>query len=625
MGLRYILYRVYHIFLIKSKLIKWRFPTKYADEQYISLAHWKIATMPFFFQSREALGIFPLSSSSRDALKADYENIRAGKIQYFNHNWLSVGFPINWHHNPDSGYEYPKHVHWAYIPDLSAKNGDIKYVWEKSRFSFLYTIIRYDQHFGADSSAFVFDLINDWIAQNPINQGPNYKCSQEISLRLLNWTFALYYYKNSPALNEASFSAILNSMRQQLIHVYKNIHFSRITVRNNHAITETLCLYLISLLFPCFSEAKKYQKVGKKYFEEEIAYQVYADGSYLQFSMNYHRVVVQLLTWALHLSEANKDPLSSTTLLRVDATLQFLYNHQDAVTGYLPNYGANDGALFFKLNQEEFLNHAPQINALSNAFTEENLYTKTDYLEDAWWYSGGKLDLQQVKALQRPELYEAKVGGFYVMRHPQYFSMLRCGNHKDRPQQADANHLDIWYEGKNIVRDNGSYKYNTDADTVNYFSGTASHNTVQVGDQNQMLKGGRFIWYFWSQAKEASLKHTASFLLLHARAKVYQHLSKDIVHTRTVKQYHEEPKWEIEDEIILGNYQTTETFKQNWHLSEDFFAEGFVLKCYDKVGQELLPHLLTVWNSQVYGEKHPSRCIQFQNKEPYFITVIYRK
>jgi hypothetical protein len=92
-----------------------------------------------------------------------------------------------------------------------------------------------------------------------------------------------------------------------------------------------------------------------------------------------------------------------------------------------------------------------------------------------------------------------------------------------------------------------------------------------------------------------------------------------------VKQYHEEPKWEIEDEIILGNYQTTETFKQNWHLSEDFFAEGFVLKCYDKAGQELLPHLLTVWNSQVYGEKRPSRCIQFQNKEPYFITVIYRK
>ncbi len=33
---------------------------------------------------------------------------------------------------------------------------------------------------------------------------------------------------------------------------------------------------------------------GKYWFEQEIAYQVYADGSFLQFSMNYHRVVVQL-------------------------------------------------------------------------------------------------------------------------------------------------------------------------------------------------------------------------------------------------------------------------------------------------------------------------------------------
>ena len=34
-------------------------------------------------------------------------------------------------------------------------------------------------------------------------------------------------------------------------------------------------------------------------FEKEIDYQIYKDGTYLQFSMNYQRVVVQLLTWVL--------------------------------------------------------------------------------------------------------------------------------------------------------------------------------------------------------------------------------------------------------------------------------------------------------------------------------------
>ena len=66
---------------------------------------------------------------------------------------------------------------------LSKEAGDIKYVWEKSRFSFLYDVIRYDYHFDDDQSEFIFKQIEDFIDKNPINQGPNYKCSQEISLR----------------------------------------------------------------------------------------------------------------------------------------------------------------------------------------------------------------------------------------------------------------------------------------------------------------------------------------------------------------------------------------------------------------------------------------------------------
>ena len=37
--------------------------------------------------------------------------------------------------------------------------------------------------------------IIDWIDKNPVNCGPNWKCSQEISLRVMNWVFAIYFYK----------------------------------------------------------------------------------------------------------------------------------------------------------------------------------------------------------------------------------------------------------------------------------------------------------------------------------------------------------------------------------------------------------------------------------------------
>lgn len=625
MGLRYILYRVYHVFLIKSRLIKLLFPTKYKALKLISLEEWREKSLPFFFQSRKDLGTFSLSTGALESLQHDYEQIRRGYIQYFNNGWFKVGYPIRWHHNPDSDYEYNKDVHWAYVPDLSTTQGDIKYVWEKSRFSFLYTVIRYDQHYGKDSSAFVLDLITSWIDQNPINQGPNYKCSQEISLRLLNWTYALYFYKEASGLNELTFGKIINSMRQQLIHVYRNIHFSRITVRNNHAITETLCLYIIGMLFPSFPESKKYRSAGKKYFEEEINYQIYEDGSYLQFSMNYHRVVVQLLTWAVALSNRHNEHLSPVTIKRAKATLGFLLNHQDRTTGFLPNYGANDGALFFKLNNQAFLNHAPQLNALNYVLNHECIYTQTDMLEDAWWYSGGTLSLQKAVPLEQSHLYKAEVGGFYVLRQDDYFAMLRCGNHKDRPQQADQNHLDIWYKGKNILRDNGSYKYNTDATTINYFSGTASHNTVQIGSYNQMLKGGRFIWYYWSQAVAVQTQLGYDFDTIEALAKVYSYLDPTITHRRKVHQYHRSPKWEVEDELKLGNFAIENTYKQIWHLSDDFFELGFEIKSLNKSGKAIDGKLISGWHSPFYGEKRPSQVLVFEHQEPYFKTVIQQR
>ena len=60
------------------------------------------------------------------------------------------------------------------------------------------------------------------------------------------------------------------------------------------------------------------------------------------------------------------------------------------------------------------------------------------------------------------------------------------------PSQADAMHVDLWVNGKNLLVDAGSYSYNTNTGLSDYFNGTASHNTVQFDDRDQMPKLGRF-------------------------------------------------------------------------------------------------------------------------------------
>src|SRR5690606_32684661 len=146
---------------------------------------------------------------------------------------------------------------------------------------------RYDYHFNVDLSEFVFSDIESWIDANPTNQGPNWRCSQEISLRILNWCYALFYYENATALTEDRWKKMQHVIYASVHHVYHHINFSRIAVRNNHAITETLFLTVSHLLFPFIPETKKWAEQGLKWFEQEIGYQVYSDGTFLQFSMNY--------------------------------------------------------------------------------------------------------------------------------------------------------------------------------------------------------------------------------------------------------------------------------------------------------------------------------------------------
>lgn len=618
MGTRYITYRVGFELKKRTGLLKSKYPVDVSEESFIVLSDWKKLPGRFFFEGKESIN-FPKNSSSK--LKNKIERLRAGDFQFFNAEYKNIGTDYDWLTNPDSRFCYDNKTHWLDINDFSATAGDIKFVWEKSRFSYLNTIIRYDYHFEEDCAEWVFSEIESWIAANPINCGPNYKCSQEISLRMLNWLFALYYYKNSPALTEVRFQKIMSVCRWQMHHIYQNINFSRIAVRNNHAITETMMLYLGGIFFPFFPDAKKYAKQGLKWLEEEVAYQVYEDGTFLQFSHNYHRVLVQLLTWTLYLSELNGQKMSATFLHRSRQTLQYLYQCQMVENGQLPNYGANDGALFFPLNDCEYRDYRPQLNALAYYFNREDLYNEGAWKEDRLWYAGSEKLLGNKNStfeFQRRNIYEFSQGGYYVAREADTVTFIRCGNHKDRPSHADNLHLDIWYKGKNILRDAGTYKYNTDAETLSYFIGTKGHNTVMLGDNDQMRKGTRFIWYDWTQAEKATLKETATHFTFEGEIRAFEYLEKGIKHRRRVEKKKDVHEWQITDKVT---HNTELPLRQIWHVHPDF-KEKIHFFALDESGKTLTPEYKKHWYSSEYGVREAAEAIIFSTEEKTIITKI---
>lgn len=555
MGGRYVRYRVRHALEKKLGILKKKHPTEVGFKDFISLDDWRKLDLSFVDLNKDR---DPSSELEEKAIK-----IFSGELLFFSSDWKQLGKEYNWISNPSNNYVYDISKHWSDIPDFVKETGDIKYVWEKSRFSFIQTIMRYDFHFGKNSAEFVFSEIESWIDANPVNKGPNWRCSQEISLRAFNWCFALDFYKNSKALTEERWHKIQNVLYWSLHHVFHHIDFSRIAVRNNHAITETLFLALSNSLFPFIPETKSWSEKGRRFFEREIDYQIYDDGTFLQFSMNYHRVVIQLLSFGISVSEKLGKPFSEIVYDKAYKSLNFLYQCLQEENGFLPNYGNNDGALFFPLSDTLYRDYRPQLNSLHRILTGKYLYQKATLKEDF-------IAVDHIRPVKKELQKEVGIlafdkGGYYLHRSADTFTFIRCGNHKDRPAQADNLHIDIWVKGVNIIRDSGSYKYNTGEENISYFHGGKSHNSVMVDGHAQMLKGMRFIWYYWTQCTTAKWKETPEAFIFEGEIKAFTQLNKNARHFRRVSIAKTSREWTIYDRVSgLDKLEK----KQYWHFDE---------------------------------------------------------
>ena len=170
-----------------SKRMGWlakRYPVNPPKIESITLKDWKLSDRKWIWGQRNSIGI-PLYLSPKLAETA--RNILSGNLLLFNSLPYKFTKPEDWIIHPETGFHYDNQKHWTQIPDMSPIAGDIKYVWEKSRFAYLHPVLRYDHHFEEDNADWVFQEMESWISQNPINCGPNYRCSQEISLRCFNW------------------------------------------------------------------------------------------------------------------------------------------------------------------------------------------------------------------------------------------------------------------------------------------------------------------------------------------------------------------------------------------------------------------------------------------------------
>ncbi|MBN2446792.1 MAG: heparinase II/III-family protein, partial [Phycisphaerae bacterium] len=239
---------------------------------------------------------------------------------------------------------------------------------------------------------------------------------------------------------------------------------------------------------------------GKRILLSDAGYQIFADGSYIQHSFNYHRLMLYDCVWFARLAELHGETVGREFTGSVRRAAGFLREFLDPISGQVPNYGSNDGALILPLTSCDYMDFRPAAQAAAWQFEKRLVLPAGEHDELLFWLFGTDVPTGKHEK-HEPHGRSYEVGGYFTLRSHDTWGMVRCHSYVERPSQADMLHLDLWRDGENVLRDAGSYKYYCAAPWQDYFKSTAAHNTIEVDGQNQMVKGPRFMWYEWCKAR----------------------------------------------------------------------------------------------------------------------------
>ena len=631
LGFRWLAFRAAYAFRLRTGLIRRQMPQyQWSDRPLAawlrpeipsepgSFAEWrKQHPQKFFFD--EPAGMDAVYPWGQQPAIEEADRLFNGEIKYFSHNYHRVGFPPNWHRDPVSGVELDPTNHWSTYSDDPGV--DIKFIWEPNRFSFTYTLVRAYAATRDEKYAEAFwTLVEDWAQHNPPNTGPNWMDGQELALRLLAWTFGLHGFTGSPSSTPRRVSQLCVLIASHAERIYKNASFA-IYTHTNHSITEALGLWVTGLLFPELKNAETSLSFGRMSLEREAREQIFADGAYSMYSLNYHRFILHVYLYAMRLAEINHVPLSDQLKRSITTSIEYLSQLMDPQTGDMPVYGSNDGALVLPLNNCDFNDYRPLLQLGWYITKGGRLFDPGPWDEDLFWLCP-PLSLQGRGAGVRLQTHAFPHGGVYLLRNTNSHAVIRCADLTSRPSHADQLHVDLWIHGRNVAMDAGTYLYSGQHPWRNGLARTSVHNTVTVDHTDQMTMLSRFTWTNWSKGKV--LRHTE------ARWEGEHNGYQPVTHKRTVMVL-DDDRWLVIDRL---NASESHHYALQWLLADLPFEQmGRSMwlslddsKCKVQVGMiggggnfslvRADANSTRGWRSRYYGHKEPAISMALETDQP---------
>ncbi|MBG0785767.1 MAG: alginate lyase family protein [Anaerolineaceae bacterium] len=516
-------------------------------------------------------------------------------------------------------------LHWADL-ERTPPEQDIKWVWEPGRFGWAITLAR-AYAFGGNP-AYVrdfWDKTRRFLAAHPSNLGRQWQSGQEVALRLMSLVFCDRVFATAPETTPENRQQLWEAVAAHARRIPPTLIYAR-SQNNNHLLSEAAGLYTAGLYLPEHPESQRWRKLGWRWLNWGLRNQISEFGTYIQHSVNYHRLMLQLALYTDNIRRSAGEPdWPEETQARLTAATRWLWALTDPENGQTPNLGANDGAYIFPLTHLPYHDFRPVVAAAGKAFLGLDIYDQPGLNEMADWFGlSAPIDPEQTQPQAADMLRVAGGSGR---------AFLRTAHFTDRPSHADQLHADLWWRGVNVASDPGTFAYNAAPPWDNALATTHVHNTLSLDGRDQMSRAGRFLWLDWAQAEVLAYEVNDEGEIIWLAAEHDGYTNQGALHQRMLES--NDNGWTITDNLLpyvladdmvhevrlawlLPDWDWEQISKNEIRLigepvSFTMALDGIdnlsLFRSGERLAGTLAPDPAWGWVSPTYGVKKPALCL----------------
>lgn len=480
--------------------------------------------------------------------------------------------PIDWHSDFKTGFTWPKGKFYRKYVEVDLSNdADVKVPRELSRCHHLlwlgetYLFTKDEKY----AKEIIFQIEN-WIDENPLMYSINWCCAMDVSIRAINWIYAVNMIMESPNVTDNFIKILYRSLFEHGFFIYNNLE-KGIPYSNNHYASDLVGLLFLSQIFPENNYSKKWWNFALPEFYKEVREQVLPSGIHFEKSISYHRLMTELFAYSLLLLERVNEYIPIDVEYRIKSMFDFVA-HYTKPNGLAPTISDNDDGRLLPFYKYDLRDHRYLLSLAALIHEPKYKYYKNECTIDNYFLYGkdSNKKYRQIHSSTvnlRLSSYHQDAG-FAVLRSEDVYLFVANGgldkynNPIIKPlgthTHADLLSFELAIGENDVLVDPGAYIYTANAKANIEFRSTKKHNTIVIDGRNQynLNEKNVFVGSDFPFPRSLFIAQQNDFEICQGEYQMMTGNDDKLKHQRTFYLYSNASLLKIEDRIkTTGNHE----------------------------------------------------------------------